>query len=347
MTRRALGALALLLLGAATDGYTQTTQPVDYSQDASWLCRPGRRDACAVDLTTTVVRADGRMTREDWTAAANPAIDCFYVYPTVSTDTTPLSDMVADEAERNVIRQQFARFGSVCRLFAPIYRQVTLAGLRTMLAGGGGGAALSAGPQYADVERAWAHYLEHDNQGRGVVLIGHSQGAFILTELIRREIDGKAPQARLVSAILIGATLSVPRGKDVGGSFERVPLCRTAGQTGCVVTYVSFRATSPPPPNARFGRVAAAGMEAACTNPAALGGGSADLDGYLDARGLMIAGPPAPRPWRRRGSPCPDCFPAAARRTSTPAIWKSRCGATPRIREPTTSLAISSPAGSP
>ena len=124
-----------------------------------------------------------------------------------------------------------------------------------MLAGGGGGGALSRGPQYDDVRDAWRYYLEHDNRGRGVVLVGHSQGSFILAELIRQEIDGKPTQSRLVSAILLGATLSVPRGKDVGGSFKNIPLCRAAAQTGCVVTYVSFRSTIPPPPNTRFGKV--------------------------------------------------------------------------------------------
>ena len=178
-------------------------------------------------------RANGSLTREPWTAAANAPIDCFYVYPTVSTDPTPMSDMVADDAERNVIRQQFARFGSVCRLFAPMYRQVTLAGLRTMLAGGGGGGALSRGPQYDDVRDAWRYYLEHDNRGRGVVLVGHSQGSFILTELIRQEIDGKPHNPDLVSAILLGATLAVPAGKDVGGSFQNIPLCRAARRGMC------------------------------------------------------------------------------------------------------------------
>jgi hypothetical protein len=205
--------------------------------------------------------------------------------------------MVADEAERNVIRQQFARFGSVCRLFAPMYRQVTLAGLRAMLAGGAGGAPLGRGPQYDDVRSAWKHYLEHDNQGRGVVLVGHSQGSFILTELIRQEIDGKPAQSQLVSAILLGATLAVPRGKDVGGSFEKIPLCRAAAQTGCVVSYVSFRSTVPPPANTRFGRVVGDGLVAACTNPAALAGGSGMVRAYLDARSHMIVGQSPARTW--------------------------------------------------
>jgi len=293
-------ALALLSLVFAASAFAQTAEapkPNDYSADASWLCRPGKKDACAVDLNTTIVKADGSFAREEWKGDPNAPIDCFYVYPTVSTDPTPFSDMNADPAELNVIRQQFARFGSACRQYAPLYRQVTLAGLRTAIAGGGGGAALSNGPQYDDVRDAWRYYLEHDNRGRGVVLIGHSQGSFILTELIRREIDGKPIQSRLVSAILLGATLSVPQGKDVGGSFQHLPLCRRPSQVNCLVTYVSFRATSPPPANTRFGKVTEPGMVAACTNPAALAGGSAALHAYLDASGRSIVSATPALPW--------------------------------------------------
>jgi len=293
-------ALALLGLAFAASAFAQTAEapkPNDYSADATWLCRPGKKDACAVELNTTIVKADGSFAREDWKGDPNAPIDCFYVYPTVSTDPTPFSDMNADPAELNVIRQQFARFGSACRQYAPLYRQVTLAGLRTAIAGGGGGAALSNGPQYDDVRDAWRYYLEHDNRGRGVVLIGHSQGSFILTELIRREIDGKPIQSRLVSAILLGATLSVPQGKDVGGSFQHLPLCRQPSQVNCLVTYVSFRATSPPPANTRFGKVTEPGMVAACTNPAALGGGSAALHAYLDASGRSIVSATPAIPW--------------------------------------------------
>ena len=293
-------ALAWLCLAFAASAFAQTAEapkPNDYSADASWLCRPGNKDACAVDLTTTIVKADGSFAREAWKGDPNAPIDCFYVYPTVSTDPTPFSDMSADPAELNVVRQQFARFGSVCREYAPLYRQVTLAGLRTAIAGGGGGAALSNGPQYDDVRDAWRYYLDHDNRGRGVVLIGHSQGSFILAELIRREIDGKPIQSRLVSAILLGATLSVPQGKDVGGSFQHLPLCRKPSHVNCLVTYVSFRATSPPPANTRFGKVTEPGMVAACTNPAALGGGSAAVHAYLDASGRSIVSAGPALPW--------------------------------------------------
>jgi hypothetical protein len=293
--------------------------PIDYGAEASWLCRPGRVDVCTTDLTATVVRADGSVVREAWAADPKAPIDCFYVYPTVSTDLTPNSDLVADPAEINVIHQQFARFGSKCRPYAPLYRQVTLAGLRRLITGGGGGNALAGGVQYADVRDAWNHYLQHDNQGRGVVLIGHSQGAFILAELIRQQVDDTPVRSRLVSAILLGATLAVPRGKEVGGTFQHIPLCRTSTQTGCVISYVSFRSTTPPPANTRFGRVVATESMAACTNPAALGGGSGDLHAYLSTTGRTITGTSPPRPWVTPDKPIDTPW------VSVPGLLSAQC----------------------
>jgi hypothetical protein len=258
----------------------QTAAPKnDYSKAESWLCPPGGQDACVVDLTTTVIAEDGRLTPEKFTPAANPPIDCFYVYPTVSLDPGGNSDMIAGNEERNVIRSQFARFRSQCRPFAPLYRQFTLTALRAGTAGKPVASDRALG--YNDVLEAWNHYLKNDNNGRGIVLIGHSQGSGVLTQLIRNEIDGKPVQSRIVSALLLGTNVAVPKGKDVGGAFKEMPLCRSAEQTGCIVTYVSFRSTIPPPPDSRFGKVQDASMEAGCTNPAALAGGRGELHSYF------------------------------------------------------------------
>ena len=276
-------------------------KPNDYSSSKAWLCRPGKpaaeQNACDVDETATVVAANGTLTREAWKANPNAPIDCFYVYPTVSTDPTDNSDMNPDPAEINVVRQQFARFGSVCKLYAPMYRQVTLAGLRKVLAGGGGGTALESGLGYSDVRDAWKYYLEHDNKGRPYVFVSHSQGTFVLMALIRQEIEGKPEQARMVSALLLGATLPVAKGKDTGGAFKAIPLCHSATQTGCVINYSSFRSNVPPPANTLFGKVPDPNQEAACVNPAALGGGSGDLHAYLDATGKTITSAIAVKPW--------------------------------------------------
>jgi hypothetical protein len=299
--------LALLALSiAATDAFAQTTAAspsTDYGNPQAWLCRPDRPTACDVDLSTTVIDPDGHSTVERARPDTQAPVDCFYVYPTVSTDTTTNSDLVPDAAERNVVRLQLARFGTQCRLFVPMYRQLTLAAMgRANAAGIESPDFLGLG--YQDVRAAWRYYLAHDNGNRGIVLIGHSQGSSILTELIRKEIEGTPMQSRIVSALLIGAPggILVPRGRDTGGTFATMPLCRAATQTGCVVAYSSFRSTAPPAATTRFG-LSADSTLVACTNPAALGGGEAALNGYFDAAGgtALPLGPTDP--WTAGGQP--------------------------------------------
>ncbi|MBI1872783.1 MAG: DUF3089 domain-containing protein [Acidobacteria bacterium] len=291
----------LVILGSlacAAPGQAQTPQPGknDYRDVKNWLCRPNGQDACAIDLTTTIVAGDGKLTREAWKGNTNAPVDCFYVYPTVSRDTTPNSDMSAGPEERMIVASQLARFASQCRVYAPMYRQITLAGLRSGLLTRPGGTPERA-MAYNDVRDAWNYYLEHDNRGRGFVLIGHSQGSFMLTDLIRDEIDGKASQSRLVSAMLLGTNLPVPKGKDVGGALQHVPLCHAASETGCVITYASFRSSVPPPEGTLFGRVSGEGMMAACTNPAALHGGSAPIHAYLKTAGNPFTLAATPIAW--------------------------------------------------
>ena len=302
MNRRAiLPVFGVLLMSATAIAQAPPPVPVaqsanDYSKPETWLCRPGRKDACAADQSTTIVAADGKLTTEAFNANPAAPIDCFYVYPTVSLDGTPNSDMTAGPEELAVISTQFARFGSQCRAYAPLYRQVTLGSLRATMAGKQTTADRALA--YNDVLNAWNYYLEHDNKGRGVVLIGHSQGAGILTQLIKSEIDGNPVQSQIVSALLLGTSLAVPKGKDVGGAFRMIPLCHSFVQTGCVISYASFRSRAPPTPDGRLGRAADSVMQAACTNPAALGGGSALLHSYLvSGSRAIVAAANAPRPW--------------------------------------------------
>ncbi|HEX3365989.1 DUF3089 domain-containing protein [Phenylobacterium sp.] len=301
MTRKMLGALSLgaVLAMTAIVASAQTAPAApknDYAKPETWLCRPDKatNNYCDVDLSTTVVKADGSETTEAYKADPKAPIDCFYVYPTVSNDPGIISGMTPTAAEINVVKAQFARLGAKCRLYAPMYRQFTLTALRAAQSGHPmpGGRPTTG---YDDVVDAWNYYLAHDNKGRGVVLVGHSQGSGVLTQLISKEIDGKPVEKKVISAILMGTRLPIDKGKDTG-LFKDFPLCKSASQTQCAIAYSSFRDTIPPPENSLFGKAPSDGQIAACANPAALGGGKADLHAYL-SNGAQITNSGAQSTW--------------------------------------------------
>ena len=163
-------------------------------------------------------------------------VDCFYLYPSIPGNTT---NMKIDETEKRVAIIQAARFGQACRVFAPMYRQSPNE------------------TAYADSLAAWRDYLAHYNKGRGFVLIGHSQGAYILQRLISEQIEGSpALRKLLVSAILLGSSVTVKKGSDTGGTFRRHPGLPQGGRRrGCVVAYSSWDRT---PPKTRRSRTSAA-----------------------------------------------------------------------------------------
>jgi hypothetical protein len=273
----AAGALSLAAL--ATPAFAQAPA-INIAPSANWLCRPDRADACAVDLSATSVSNRGSLRREEFRPAAKPKIDCFYVYPTVSLDAGVTSDLNPGAEERRVVAAQFARFASVCRTYAPLYRQVTATALQAALSSGESFPAYRQSLGYGDILAAWRTYMQRDNQGRGVVLIGDGQGADILARLIAEEIEGSPQQAYLVSAILTGTTVRVAPNQAVGGTFRSIPLCRSQSQVGCVITYSAYRASAPPVEGAWYGRNGEDGV-AACTNPADLKKGEGVADSYF------------------------------------------------------------------
>ena len=109
-----------------------------------------------------------------------PKADCFYVYPTVSDDDGRNSDLSIDPEERSIALYQAARYGLHCRIFAPMYRQITLEALFS----GQPPTPKSGSSPTATSLAAWKTYLKKYNDGRGVILIGHSQGTFMLRQLI-------------------------------------------------------------------------------------------------------------------------------------------------------------------
>jgi pimeloyl-ACP methyl ester carboxylesterase len=317
----AVGVLALAGCGGGGDGTTAavTTTAAPAPHWKAWLCRPGDElSACDTDLSTTAVDATGSAKVQQLTVPKRRPIDCFYVYPSVTSSPTGNASLrIGPELQQAAIVQA-AQFERVCRVYAPVYRQVTSSKGDSALA-------------YRDVLAAWRDYLAHDNKGRGVVLIGHSQGAQMLKQLVQKEIDpNEATRKLLVSAILLGASIAVEQGSDVGGDFVNVPACRSKTQTGCVVAYSAFART--PPPDAAFQNLGDPEKEQIlCVNPGAPQGGKAPITPaipWFSTQGVIPDAPSAP--------------PTGTEWISLPGLYTARC-----VEQGTRAWLLVEPIGTP
>ncbi len=254
---------------AAPQGYT------------NWLCHPDKaNDPCDLPNDTTDL-GTGKTTPATKVTDADRKVDCFYVYPTVTDQPALIADRVAAPEVRSIARFQAARFNSQCRMFAPVYRQMTLSGLTPASTAAEFGNRDFAKPGYSDVLRAWQEYLRNDNHGRGVIFISHSQGTMMLRKLIREQIDpDPALRKKVVGAFLMGGNVMTRPGRTTGGDFTHIPLCTRQGQSGCVVAYSTdvlslpslFGDARTETLSEPMGLPTGPGYQVACTDPAILSG---------------------------------------------------------------------------
>jgi hypothetical protein len=280
-----------------------------------WLCRPGQAaDPCAHNLAASAVTAGGALKPATWPhSGVASEFDCFYVHPTDSLAKTANTGPEATEQDIGVAIEEAAPLSQACQVWAPAYRSQTFSSVKEGLAGDQSVMRSTFTVAYDSVLHAWQWFLAHTD-GKPIVLVGDSQGSAVLIHLISAQIDHQpAVLRRLVVAILVGGNLQVPAGKTAGATLTKVPLCTTGTETGCAIAYSSY--PSQPPPDSMFGRpgqgtslqsgqTAKAGQQVACVNPAALGGGTADLDPYLltvtqtaHLPGLVRLTEPVSTPW--------------------------------------------------
>jgi hypothetical protein len=291
-----LGGVLLLALAAA--GCSSASPPGGAPGSAGqatrllWLCRPGQTaDPCASDLTASAVTAAGSVRPASWPHSATASkFDCFYVHGSDGLTGTGNTSLAVTTVDTAVAVEQAAPLSQVCDVWAPSYRSQTLPTVEKGLAGDAALLRSTFTTAYDSVLPAWQWFLAHTGS-RPVILIGDSQGAAVLIHLISARLDHQPPVLRrLLVVILVGGNLQVPVGKTAGATFTKVPLCTAAAQAGCAIAFSSY--PSQPPADSVFGRpgqgvslqsgqTAKAGQQVACVNPAALSGGTGDLDPYL------------------------------------------------------------------
>lgn len=259
-----------------------------YADAARWLCLPGRDDVCSRDLDAIELFANGSSAPvPSRPPATSSTVDCFYVYPTVGLNLVPgnpdpyYMDRSAIEA---ATAAQAASFASECRMFAPQYRQATI-----------GAYAL---PEFvrqmyidvaaSDVLAAFDYYLANHNQGRRIVLIGHSQGGEMLIRLLQGRFETSSElRAKLLIGILAGIPVNVPTGQKVGGTFAQVPVCTQPAETACFIAFGSYAEGSDPTTDSRV--PTPAGQERVCVNPATLDDPALSPEARRSGRKLLQA----------------------------------------------------------
>ncbi|MDY6948465.1 MAG: DUF3089 domain-containing protein [Pseudomonadota bacterium] len=209
---------------AAPFSNASTPASPDYSLSANWAALPDRADLA--DAQPGPVFVDQQ---------AEAAVDVFFIHPTTFFGTTRWNQSLDDAGVNQltdlfVMRGQAAAFNGCCRIYAPRYRQATIYSFVDR--SGSGTSALQLA--YHDVERAFDYFLRNFNRERPFVLASHSQGSVHLRKLLERRITGTYLRNRLVAAYPIGFSLDA---QALAGSVPDVPVCRSAEQTGCMVSW--------------------------------------------------------------------------------------------------------------
>ncbi|MDX2284150.1 MAG: DUF3089 domain-containing protein [Bacteroidia bacterium] len=216
---------------AAAFGAYPVPQAPDYSQAAAWAALPDRQDPA--DLAPPGAAPEGQ---------DSARADVFFIHPTTCMGgaawNAPLdSTALNEDTDFWPIRHQASAFNRAGRVFAPRYRQMFFGGFfGTDSASEAQALALA----YGDVKAAFEYYLRHHNQGRPIVIAGHSQGALHGIRLVKEYFDGTPLQEQLVAAYLLGWPFPA-------STFQHLPVCDAADATGCVIGWCSWREGYEPP----------------------------------------------------------------------------------------------------
>ncbi len=220
---------SVLVQQATPQGHFQapprTDTGPDYADDANWLARPG-------------MVGDPSQWRPNGFTDADPLAKgaaTFFIHPTTYLErdrwNAPIRPNASSESRTQLfIRSQASAFSGVSEIWAPRYRQAAFGAF--LLKSADASKALDLA--YRDVLKAFDAFLAAQPAGRPLILAGHSQGGLHLSRLLADRRD--ALKGRLVAAYVVGWPLSATADLPPMGRAA----CRTADETGCILSWQSF-----------------------------------------------------------------------------------------------------------
>lgn len=180
--------------------YSEAPKSPDYSELNSWAAHPEKNDPIIDAFYNTEKK--------------NLKADVFYIYPTLLTDNkndswnSDIKDNNQNSVVRNVaIKYQASAWANAGKIYSPLYRQVHYRSFYEPYTSNGG---IKAGEiAYNDIRRAFIFYLQNFNNGRPIIIAGHSQGAYHCKTLLKEFFDGKDLQNQLIAAYIPGTRVDI------------------------------------------------------------------------------------------------------------------------------------------
>lgn len=199
----------------------------DYYNLKFWAAHPLKKDAAD--------RIPAGLNNE----RVDTSVDVFYLHPTTFTGDFANAAFTAnvnnetlnDLTDSRAILNQASIFNASGRVYAPRYRQAHLKSFYLFM---NPQAKVALDLAYDDLKASFEYYLKHYNNGRPIIIAGHSQGAYHGIRLLKEYFDGKPLQKQLVCAYLVGWQIK----KD---EFKSIPFGTTPDETGCVVGWRSHK----------------------------------------------------------------------------------------------------------
>jgi Protein of unknown function (DUF3089) len=209
----------------------------DYSFQKNWAAHPHHKDLADSIPENKIGLFDNQK---------DAKADVFFIYPTLytqvpknlylwnaSTDDTELNHRI----DQSTIRHQASLFNGSCRVYAPRYRQAHYSVFTTTNKEASQKALNLA---YEDVKIAFEHYLKTWNQGRPIVIAGHSQGTVHAKRLLKEFFDEKPLYKQLVTAYLVGIATAAD-------SYKEIPPSILPTEVGGFVSWNTFLKNYYPP----------------------------------------------------------------------------------------------------
>ena len=216
--------LAVCILYALSGGMTKTEpEPVEAADSAREDLNGGE--------TEQISYADGA----NWAyygIGEDRNADLFLVCPTVDMNDEFNMSLDDEETKANflgALNMERGIYEDSTRMFAPYYRQAAMKVYSLSREEWEPYMELA----YRDVSAAFAYYLEHENQGRPIVLAGFSQGADMCYRLLEEYFADEALLDRLVAVYAIGW----PCAAELTEQFPQIRPAQAADDLGVVISF--------------------------------------------------------------------------------------------------------------